>query len=161
MLVPYRNDSSLLPESELAALGEYLRSPTHYERLMRCTCTRSKPWYAFHETPPLTDVLRPKLLCKDIGAEPIFVVDRSGDILPRHSLYYIVPRDAAVVDELEEFLNSAHVARWLRDHCQRAASGFLRVQSHILKRLPLPPSLHPEPVQLPLAMSGVNGRRTA
>jgi adenine-specific DNA-methyltransferase len=161
LLVPYRKDSSLLPESELAFLGEYLRRPGLHERLMRRTCTRTKPWYAFHETPPLRDVLRPKLLCKDIGAEPRFVVDRKGSIVPRHSLYYIVPRDVTILDELEEFLNSAHVARWLQDHCQRAANGFLRLQSHVLKRLPLPPSLQPAPVQLPLAISGAYDGRTA
>ncbi len=37
-------------------------------------------------------ILRPKILCKDIGEKPQFWVDRSGQIVPRHSVYYIVPQ---------------------------------------------------------------------
>jgi hypothetical protein len=158
MLVPYRSDGSLIPESELGALKEFLNDPCRKERLLRRTCVQSRPWYAFHENPPLKDILRPKVLCKDIGAKPVFVIDRKGEILPRHSLYYIVPKDSAVLDELADFLNSHGAARWLADHCQRAANGFLRLQSHVLKELPLTPALQPEPMQLRLTGAG---RRTA
>jgi hypothetical protein len=158
MLVPYRADGSLIPESELGPLGEFLNDPYRKERLLQRTCVQSKPWYAFHENPPLKDILRPKVICKDIGAKPVFVVDRKGEILPRHSLYYLVPRNPATLDELAEFLNSHYVARWLADHCQRAANGFLRLQSHVLKELPLPPALQPESIQL--ALTGA-GRRPA
>lgn len=33
------------------------------------------------------------------------------------------------------------VAAWLTANCQRAANGYLRLQSHVLKRLPLPERL--------------------
>ena len=82
----------------------------------------------------------PKILCKDIGAAPFFAVDREGSILPRHSVYYIVPADADHLDALASFLNSSFAQQWLRDHCQRAANGFIRLQSHVLKRLPVPGS---------------------
>jgi adenine-specific DNA-methyltransferase len=141
MLLPYDSDGRLLAEEELGALGEYVAAPEHRRALLARTCVPAKPWYAFHETPPLRDILRPKILCKDIGANPCFVVDHAGDIVPRHSTYYIVPADSSRVEELAEFLNSAAAAAWLRSHCQRAAKGFLRVQSHVLKQLPLPPSL--------------------
>ncbi|HEX9659297.1 MAG TPA: TaqI-like C-terminal specificity domain-containing protein, partial [Rhodothermales bacterium] len=157
MLVPYGRDGELLSEDELGALGEYLRAESIRERLERRTCVKSKPWYAFHENPPLHDVLRPKIMCKDIGAEPVFVIDSGGKILPRHSLYYIVPKDPRILTELAAFLNSQRVSRWLRDHCQRAANGYLRVQSHILKKLPLPPDLHPTSSQLSL-LDGETGR---
>lgn len=159
MLVPYGPDGRLLPESELGPLGDHLRRPENHSRLVRRTCVQRKPWYAFHETPPLRHVLRPKILCKDIGARPVFVVDREGSILPRHSLYYIVPLEPAMLDELAEYLNSEVAVRWLSDHCQRAANGFLRVQSHVLKKLPLPPALHPRDSQLLLAADAE--RRTA
>ncbi len=42
----------------------------------------------------LPEMLRPKILFKDIGARPQFWVDWTGDIVPRHSVYYLVPRDA-------------------------------------------------------------------
>jgi hypothetical protein len=87
-------------------------------------------------------MLRPKILCKDITASPFFVVDRRGDIVPRHSVYYVVPADPADLEPLTAYLNSDEAGAWLRAHCQRAAKGYLRMQSHVLKRLPLPPSFN-------------------
>lgn len=138
MLIPYSRTGALIPEQRLGALGEYLREPARHARLMRRTCVARKPWYAFHENPPMRDILRPKILCKDIGPRPWFVVDRTGEIVPRHSVYYVVPKDPAMLDELCEYLNSPDAANWMQANCQRAANGFLRLQSHVLKRLPVP-----------------------
>ncbi|MGH7964455.1 MAG: HsdM family class I SAM-dependent methyltransferase, partial [Candidatus Binatia bacterium] len=87
-LVPYAADGSLLLEHQLGALGGYLSNPTRRDRLLARTCVARKPWYAYHETPALQEVLRPKLLCKDIVSTPFFIPDRVGTILPRHSVYY-------------------------------------------------------------------------
>jgi tRNA1(Val) A37 N6-methylase TrmN6 len=138
MLVPYAPTGALLSESALGALGDYLRVPFRRERLLQRTCVSHKPWYAFHENPPLNHILRPKILCKDIGHRPWFVVEESGDIIPRHSVYYLVPQDASRIHELCDYLNSEEACKWLITHCQRAANGFVRLQSHILKKLPLP-----------------------
>lgn len=138
MLLPYRADGSLLPERELGKLAEYLAEPSRQKKLLGRTCVSYKPWYAFHETPPMPHLLRPKILCKDIGAAPYFAVDREGTIVPRHSVYYIVPASPDLLEELAAYLNSPPAHRWLTDHCQRAASGFIRLQSHVLKRLPVP-----------------------
>lgn len=141
MLLPYSDSGELIPEERLAELGAYLGEPSRKEALLRRTCVAHKPWYAFHETPPLSDILRPKLLCKDITREPYFIVDRLGTIVPRHSVYYIVPRNPDAIDELSEYLNSDTALEWLRAHCQRAANGFLRLQSAVLKRIPVPDDL--------------------
>ncbi len=141
MLIPYARNGRLFDETELGALGKYLRQPSIRTKLVRRTCVRRKPWYAFHETPPLPDILRPKILCKDITAKPQFWVDRSGKLVPRHSVYYIIPKRAEDVDALCSYLNSARVREWLDANCQRAANGFLRLQSRVLKRLPLPTEL--------------------
>jgi hypothetical protein len=138
MLVPYDIENRLIPEDSLGELGVYLSEPARRAKLLRRTCVERKPWYAFHETPPLSDLLRPKILCKDIGATPYFVIDRSGRFVPRHSVYYIVPTHAEQINELTDYLNSATAQQWLRDHCQRASKGYLRLQSHVLKRLPVP-----------------------
>lgn len=143
MLVPYDTDGTLLPERALGALGRYLSDPARHERLVRRTCVDRKPWYAFHETPPISEMCRPKLICKDIVGTPFFVTDRDGRIIPRHSTYYVVPRDLSKLDALAEYLNSAESREWLRAHCQRAANGFFRMQSHVLKRLPVPAELVP------------------
>jgi len=138
MLVPYSKDGRLLPEHRLGVLGKYLTSANRREQLVKRTCVERKPWYAFHETPPLAEILRPKILCKDIAARPHFWIDNDGSMLPRHSVYYIVPNDPYTLGELCAYLNSDPVHRWLRAHCQRAANGFLRLQSRILKQLPIP-----------------------
>ena len=160
LLVPYDSAGQLLPETHLGELGDYLSDSERKKKLLGRTCVLSKPWYAFHETPPLRDILRPKVLCKDIGANPLFVIDRDGYVVPRHSVYYIVPANPERIDDLADYLNSADAASWLRDHCQRAANGFLRLQSHVLKHLPLPESLEALASQLDLPVAGA-GRRSA
>ena len=39
------------------------------------------------------------------------------------------------------YLNSEYARAWLRANCQRAANGFLKLQSHVLKRMPVPTDL--------------------
>lgn len=138
LLAPYDAEGKLLPETRLGALGRFLREPERQRQLEGRACAGHKPWYAFHDNLPLSDIVRPKLLCKDITETPFFVVDRRGDLVPRHSVYYVVPADPAELDALAEYLNSHDSREWLRAHCQRATNGFLRLQSHVLKRLPLP-----------------------
>ncbi len=141
MLIPYKLDGELLTEAELGPLHAYLAHPARRAQLSERTCVARKPWYAFHENPPLGDILRPKILCKDIGARPWFVVDEEGVIVPRHSVYYLVPKDPGMIHGLCDYLNSPSVSDFLVANCQRAANGFLRLQSHVLKRVPLPEHL--------------------
>jgi hypothetical protein len=138
MLIPYTSDGRLIPLEELGALGDYLLREEVRGRLVARTCARRKPWYAFHETPVLSDILRPKVLCKDISETPQFWIDRRGEVVPRHSVYYIVPQEPAAVDVIADYLRSPSACEWLRQNCQRAAKGFLRLQSHVLQRLHVP-----------------------
>jgi adenine-specific DNA-methyltransferase len=138
MLIPYGADTRLIPLEHLGALRSYLSRHDVRERLLSRTCVKRKPWYAFHETPMLGEILRPKILCKDIGETPHFWVDRSGEIVPRHSVYYIVPREPGAIDVIADYLRSASAHEWLKRNCQRAAKGFLRLQSRVLQRLPVP-----------------------
>jgi adenine-specific DNA-methyltransferase len=149
ILIPYSREGKLLEESRLGPLAAYLSLRPVRARLMKRTCVKRKPWYAFHETPPLSEILRPKILCKDITSEPRFWIDRTGRLVPRHSTYYIVPKDRERLDEICEYLNSEAACRWLRAHCQRAANGFLRIQSRVLKELPVPSHLAPRAAQSP------------
>ena len=137
MLIPYDARGRLLPLEQLGALGCYLRRDDIRERLMARTCVKRKPWYAFHETPALQEILRPKILCKDICETPHFWVDGSGQVVPRHSVYYLVPREPATIDVIVRYLQSPWVHQWLARNCQRASKGFLRLQSRVLQRLPL------------------------
>ena len=81
ILVPYNLDGILFSEDKLGKLGDYLSQPAIRSQLVRRTCVRRKPWYAFHETPPLNDILRPNILCKDITERPKFWVDRRGKLV--------------------------------------------------------------------------------
>lgn len=143
ILAPYDAAGGLLPERALGALACYLQAPGRRALLAARTCAARKQWYSFHDNLPLGAMLRPKLLCKDITESPFFVVDERGTIVPRHSVYYVVPADPSDLAPLAIYLNSAQATEWLRAHCQRAAKGFLRMQSHVLKRLPLPSSFEP------------------
>lgn len=138
ILVPYDATGALLPESALGALSRYLSTGGRKERLDARTCAKRKPWYAFHDSFPMPDLSSPKILCKDICERPRFWLDRRGDLIPLHTVYYIVPREAHRLDALLEWLNGVEAERWLMDHCHRAANGFIRLQSSVLRELPIP-----------------------
>lgn len=142
MLVPYNREGKSLDEESAKPLIEYLSK--HKRRLESRYAVRigKKRWYAFHEDPPLKDILRPKILFPDITREPAFYLDEKGFIIPRHTVYYIVPKSFVNIRELVKYLNSDHTKEWLKAHCQRAANGYLRLQTHILKKLPLPRNLN-------------------
>lgn len=138
MLVPYDRSAQLLNIEELGAFGEYLLSPKTCNRLRKRSCTERKPWYAFHDNPPMKDLVQPKIICKDICALPHFWVDDSGSVIPRHSVYYIIPDTPTLLKPITDFLNSSRVKEWIVQNAQRASNGYLRVQSSMLKRLPIP-----------------------
>ena len=149
MLLPYDASGALLRPERLGALGEFLSEPEAKAALLRRTCARRKPWYAFHETPPMDDLLRPKLICKDIAQRPRFWVDRVGTVVPRHSVYYIVPLDGVDLDALAEALNADATSDWLMAHAQPAANGYRRLQSTVLKQVSLPETFNPWPAETP------------
>ena len=152
MLIPYDRRGSLRPFTELGALGKYMLQPAVKERLLSRTCVKRKPWYAFHETPPMRDILQPKVLCKDIGRAPRFWLDEHGAIVPRHTVYYLVPKPGVDIRQLAEHLSTEESCVWLSHNCQRAANGFVRLQSSVLKRLPIPAELALQPDVLDLRL---------
>jgi hypothetical protein len=135
---PYRSDGTLPEESELGAFGEWARE--HRERLENRSCVQKagKRWYAWHETPPMKDILRPKIVFKDIAKEPKFWAEPTGEIIPRHTVYYLVPEEGVSFEQLLDYLNGPVAKEWMEAHCQRAANGFLRLQSRVLRKLPVP-----------------------
>ena len=106
---PYDEDGRLVPEEELEEFGEW--ASIHETRLKDRSCFKKdrRPWYGWHENPPMSDILQPKLVCKDVTEEPHFWKDEDGEVVPRHSVYYLIPRDGVDIDELQEYLNSGDV----------------------------------------------------
>lgn len=138
MLVPYDIRGNLLSEDEARTLISYL---SKYKKLLEeryIVKSGKKKWYAFHEDPPLKDILKPKILWRDIDYEPSFYIDEKGLIIPRHSVYYLVPKDPSILRPLAMYLNSEDARSWLRSTCQRAANNYIRLQSHIIKELCVP-----------------------
>lgn len=140
-ICPYRPDGSLPGEEELGPYGEW--AETHRETLEARYCVQhgEKKWYSWHENPPLEDILRPKILFRDVADEPRFWTDLEGEVVPRHSVYYLVPRRGVPIAELTAYLNSLEAKKWMDGHCQRAANGYMRLQSRVLKDLPVPEAL--------------------
>lgn len=140
ILTPYDNNGKLLPENKLKEFIKWLLP--YKDRLKERYCVKNgKKWYAFHEDPPMSDLLKPKILFKDIAKEPAFWVDAKGVIIPRHNVYYLIPKNSKIIPYLLEYLNGEEVKEWLRANCQRAANNYLRLQSRIVKKLPLPDSI--------------------
>ena len=139
MLVPYDANGRLLPEDHLGEFFKFLSRPDINRHLKERSCVVDgrREWYRFHDNVPLPDLLRPKILCKDITPEPHFWADEDGGFVPRHTVYYIVPRDGVNLQGLLSHLNSESAVKWLKGSCQRAANGFYRVQSATLKQLPI------------------------
>lgn len=146
ILLPYDRKGRLLSEEEAKPLIEYLSKFKHVLEKRYVVKHVGKKWYAFHEDPPLEYILRPKIIWRDIAFEPSFYIDEKGALIPRHSVYYLVPKDPSILHALAKYLNSPDVRAQLRARCQRAANGYLRLQSHIIKELCVPEAVLPKPI---------------
>ncbi len=137
-ICPYQEDGTLPDEDELGAFGDW--AELHRERLEDRSCVKKtgKRWYAWHENPPMQDLLQPKIVFKDIAKEPRFWAEKKGTVVPKHSVYYLIPKEDVPFDELLEYLNSPKARLWMESNCQKAANGFYRLQSRVLRDLPVP-----------------------
>ena len=141
MIIPYDEEGHLLPPDELEEFIKWAERSRRKLEDRYCVRKGKRKWYEFHERPPMKEILRPKILCKDIAEEPSFWLDEEGKIVPRHSVYYIVPKNPSLLRKLYEYLNSEESKRWIMAHAQRAANDFIRLQSKVLARLPMPQEL--------------------
>lgn len=143
-LCPYTDNGCLYPEEELGSYRDWAEPHRTELEARFCVAQNGKPWYSWHETPPMEDILRPKILFKDVASKPHFWVDWKGDIVPRHSVYYAIPKRGVDIEDLTEYLNSKTARLWMEAHCHRAANGYLRLQSRVLEKMPIPESMHVE-----------------
>jgi len=143
-ICPYDESWDPPDEDELGGLKDWLETDLRRrERLEDRSCIRKggEVWYGWHETPQMQDILQPKLVWRDITDEPKFWIDEEGEVLPRHSVYYSIPKPPEKIEELNEYLNTQPVREWLFANCQRASNGYIRLQSKVLEDLPVPRSL--------------------
>lgn len=142
VIFPYDGAGRLVPEDAMGAAAEYLRMSHHKDRLLRRSCHAKggRAWYEYHERPRPKEFEAPKIVVQDIQKRPVFHIDRTG-AMPKHSVYYIVPKDTDLLEPLAKYLNSDEARAWLQRNCMSAAGGHIRLQSKTLARLPVPPSL--------------------
>jgi len=139
-LCPYDDEGDLADEAELDGFLDWLEQ--HRERLEDRSCVEGgKKWYAWHETPPMEDLLNPKIVFRDIAKEPRFWIESEGTVVPKHSVYYAIPKDEVPMEELADYLNSPEAPMWMEANCQRAHNGYYRLQSRVLSDLPVPRKL--------------------
>lgn len=142
--------SAYTADGELRALDQHPRLKDFLDEYRDeledryCVYNDGKAWYAWHETPPMQAMLQPKLVWQDVSESLKFYADSDGTVVPRHSVYYLIPKPGVSLDNLQTQLNSPETRAWLAANCQRAANGFLRLQSSVLKDLPVPKSLSPD-----------------
>lgn len=137
-ICPYSSEGEILEEEELGSFLDW--AELHRNELEDRTCVQKhgERWYGWHETPPMQDLLQPKIVFQDIAMEPQFFPELEGNVIPRHSVYYMIPKDKGMFDDMLRYLNSEEVKEWLDAHCQKAANGYLRLQTRVLEDLPVP-----------------------
>jgi len=137
-ICPYGDDGRLPSEDELGAFGDW--AEMHRDRLKDRSCVKKgkRVWFGWHENPPMQDILQPKIVCKDVADKPQFWVDQEGEVVPRHSVYYIIPEEQMNLDGLLTYLNSNEAQAWIEAHAQKAHNDFYRLQSKVLRKLPVP-----------------------
>lgn len=135
---PYQNDGALPGKDELGVFGDW--AEFHRPELKDRTCVQKDgdKWYAWHENPPMEDLLQSKIVFKDIAKKPQFWAERKGNVIPRHSVYYLIPKDENLFNDILEYLNSTEARVWIEANCQKATNGFLRLQTRVLEDLPVP-----------------------
>jgi len=79
------------------------------------------------------------------------LTDETREIVSRYSVYYGLPKRGIDLFDLADYLNSKPARAWMETHCQRAGNGYIRLQSHALRRMPIPEALHVE-VQVSMAL---------
>lgn len=138
ILCPYDERGNLVAEDQLGAYGDW--AELHRDELEERSCVqkRNRAWYDWHEAPPMEEILRPKIVCKDVCKEPEFWAEPKGNVIPRHSVYYIVPKSNVELDSLLAYLNSEEATEWIKANAQKAYTDHYRIQSEVIEDLPVP-----------------------
>lgn len=138
ILCPYDERGNLVSEDQLGAYGDW--AEIHRDELEERSCVqkRNRTWYDWHEAPPMEEILQPKIVCKDVCKEPEFWPEPQGNVIPRHSVYYIVPEKHVELDSLLAYLNSAEATEWIEANAQKAYTDHYRIQSEVIEDLPVP-----------------------
>ena len=140
MIIPYDPETNK-PLSEIEDELRIALEEIEPELVAGKMAKGTKPWFKFKDSVKFEDLLAPKILVKEMVVEPEFWLDMDGDTVPRHTVYYITPKEGISLESIFGFLNSDYARNWLKSECQKASGERIRVQSNSLKRLPIPDEL--------------------
>ncbi len=138
ILCPYDERGNLIPEDKLGSFGEWAEIYRDELEERSCVQKRGRAWYGWHNAPPMEEILQPKIVCKDVTKEPEFWAEPEGSVLPRHSVYYIIPKNNDEIDDLLAYLNSNEAKEWIEANAQKAYTDHIRIQSEVIEDLPVP-----------------------
>ncbi len=143
MLVPYAETGSLLDEDELGSFRRlFARGTPSPRQIVAANLRSTKALVCLSRNSAAAGNPAPKNPVQGHHAKASFL-DRprpaiSFRAIPSTTWSRMTP---AIIDPLCDYLNSTEIAHWLSEHCQRAANGFLRLQSNVLKAMPIPDDL--------------------
>jgi adenine-specific DNA-methyltransferase len=140
-LIPYRFDtagnSSLIDIASFPGARRYLLQHRRELEARHCVRVWGKRWYDLHDQ-MLVDLARtPKIIVPDVANSNRFVVD-SGQFLPLHSVYYIIPRTGIDLNYLCAILNSRVAEFLIKVFAPVVKDGFNRYRRQFLATIPVP-----------------------
>ncbi|PKH41709.1 Eco57I restriction-modification methylase [Nocardioides alpinus] len=140
MLVPYvwdaHGSAKLIDLNDFPLAARWLRR--HRSRLESRHAVRKwgKAWWDLHDPVGIPLHCTPKLLVPDVARSNRFAFD-SGNFVPQHSTYYLLPKDING-HFLTAVLNSPPIELLVRSSAPRVKDGFSRYRKQFLLDLPLP-----------------------
>ncbi|HQN06083.1 MAG TPA: TaqI-like C-terminal specificity domain-containing protein [Thermoanaerobaculia bacterium] len=141
MLVPYEFPKTGPPQridlKKYPKARRYLEA--HKRELEQRHCVRvwGKPWFDWHDQPPLDLSRELKIVVPDVAKSSRFAVD-DGRRLPVHSVYYLIPRPGIDSYAIAAILNSKVAEFVVRLLSPVMKDGFSRYRQQFLRAIPVP-----------------------
>lgn len=141
VICPYDAEGTIIPFDRLGdGVQAWLKLHEETLRSRASIKGRGTPWYGWSHDPPLKMLLRPKILIRDFATDIEFWLDEAGEVIPRRTVYYIIPDETTDLHDLIEYLRTEDVRNWLEALSLGGNRG-LRVSTRDLQNLPVPNDL--------------------
>lgn len=141
VICPYDDEGTIVPFDQL---GEGVQAWLQlHEDTLRSRASiegRGTPWYGWTHHPSLQVLRRPKILTRDFATDVEFWIDESGEVLPRRTVYYLIPTAITDLHDLYEYLQTEAVSDWLEATTVGGDRGH-RIRTKDLQMLPVPSHL--------------------
>lgn len=138
VICPYDEEGTIVPFDRLGeGVQAWLKLHEDTLRSRASIEGRGTPWYGWTHRPPLKLLRRPKILTRDFATEIEFWLDEAGEVIPRRTVYYMIPDASTTLHELYDYLQSEDVRNWLEATSIGGDRGH-RMSMRDLQNLPVP-----------------------